>query len=140
MNLDKIIAITGKPGLYQIISQNKNSLIVESLIDKKRRVVTIREQLSALKDIAIYTYDEEVPLKNVFKSIFDKENGLTTVNTKASKQELLNYFRTILPRFDEERVYVSTIKKIINWYNLLFDNKFDFKQLAEDKKVTEEKD
>jgi len=140
MILDKIIAITGKPGLYQIISQNKNSLIVESLIDKKRRVVTLREQLSALKDIAIYTYEEEIPIKIVFKSIFDNENGLTSVNTKSSKQELLDYFRTILPEFDEERVYVSTIKKIINWYNLLFDNKFDFKQLAEDEKVAEEKD
>jgi len=129
MTLEKIISITGKPGLYKILSQNKTSLVVESLIDKKRRPVTFRQQLSALKDIAIYTYDEEIPLKNIFKSIYDKENGLTSISIKASKQELLDYFREILPDFDEDRVYISTIKKIINWYNLLFNNKFDFKQL-----------
>jgi len=139
MTLEKIIAITGKPGLYQIISQNKNNLVVESLLDKKRRPVALRQQLSALKDIAIYTYHEEVPLKSVFKSIFDKENGLTSVSTKASKQELLDYFRKILPEFDQDRVYISTIKKIINWYNLLFDNKFDFKQLV-DNDTLKEKD
>jgi len=129
MTFEKIIAITGKPGLYQILSQNKTSIIVESLLDKKRRAVTFRQQLSALKDIAIYTYDEEIPLKIVFKTIFDKENGLTSVSSKANKQELFAYFREILPEFDEDRVYISTIKKIINWYNLLFDNKFEFKQL-----------
>jgi len=140
MTLEKIIAITGKPGLYKILSQNKTSLVVESLLDKKRRPVTFRQQLTALKDIAIYTYDEEIPLKNVFKSIFDKENGLTSVSTKANKQELLDYFREILPEFDEERVYISTIKKIINWYNLLFNNKFDFKQLVEDNDKTDTKE
>ena len=142
MTFEKIIAITGKPGLYQIISQNKTSIIVESLLDKKRRAVTFRQQLSALKDIAIYTYNEEIPLKNVFKTIFDKENGLTSVSSKANKQELFAYFREILPEFDEDRVYISTIKKVINWYNLLFENKFKFKQLEikTNKKDKKEKD
>jgi len=140
MTLEKIIAITGKPGLYQILSQNKTSLVVESLLDKKRRAVALRQQLSALKDIAIYTYEEEIPLKIVFKSIFDKDNGLTSVSTKASKQELLDYFREILPEFDEDRVYISTIKKIMNWYNLLFDNKFDFRQLVDNDKPKDKKE
>jgi len=139
MNLEKVIAITGKPGLYQILSQNKTSIIVESLSDKKRMLVTLSQQLSALKDIAIYTYNDEIPLKNVFSNIFNKENGLTSINTKANKQELLDYFRDILPDFDEERVYISTIKKVMNWYNLLFKNQFDFKKLSDTEKVTEKR-
>jgi len=137
MTLEKIIAITGKTGLFNILSQNKAGLIVESLADKKRSSVSLKQQLSALKDIAIYTYGEEVPLKKVFFLIFKKENGIASVSLKAESAQLIAYFREILPEFDEARVYVSSIKKIITWYNLLVENQFDFNTLIDEEKAEE---
>lgn len=137
MTLEKIIAITGKPGLYKILSQNKAGLIVESLSDKKRSSVSLKQQLSGLKDIAIYTYGEEVPLKIVLFSIFKKENGIASVNLKDESAKLISYFREILPEYDESRVYISTIKKIITWYNLLSENQFDFNTLIETEQADE---
>ncbi|PIR12827.1 MAG: hypothetical protein COZ76_03375 [Flavobacteriales bacterium CG_4_8_14_3_um_filter_35_10] len=137
MTLEKIIAITGKTGLFNILSQNKAGLIVESLADKKRSSVSLKQQLSALKDIAIYTYGEEVPLKKVFFLIFKKENGIASVSLKAEPAQLIAYFREILPEFDEARVYVSSIKKIITWYNLLVENQFDFNTLIDEAKAEE---
>ncbi|NCP21615.1 MAG: hypothetical protein COS42_01405 [Flavobacteriales bacterium CG03_land_8_20_14_0_80_35_15] len=137
MTLEKIIAITGKTGLFNILSQNKAGLIVESLADKKRSSVSLKQQLSALKDIAIYTYGEEVPLKKVFFLIFKKENGIASVSLKAEPAQLIAYFREILPEFDEARVYVSSIKKIITWYNLLVENQFDFNTLIDEEKAEE---
>lgn len=126
MNLEKILSISGKPGLYKIISQSKKSIIVESLIDKKRFSVSALNNVSSLGDIAIYTYDEEIPLKEVLKNIFTKENGGTAMDPKSNKNELLDYFREVLPEYDEERVYASNFKKIAQWYNILIASGFDF--------------
>lgn len=136
MKLEKVIAITGKPGLYQIISQSKSAVIVESLTDKKRFPVNSLHNISTLNDIAIYTYEAEVPLKEVFYSIYEKEDGKQSIDPKSSKNDLLNYFSEVLPGYDEERVYASNIKKVLSWYNALVTAEFDFvemkKQLEEE--------
>ncbi len=126
MNLEKILSISGKPGLYKIISQSKKSIIVESLVDKKRFSVNTLNSVSSLGDIAIYTYDEEVPLKEVLQSIFTQENGGEALDPNTDKKQLLNYFREVLPEYDEERVYASNFKKIVKWYNILIVSGFDF--------------
>lgn len=132
MKIEKIVAITGKPGLYLIISQGKNSLIVESLQDKKRVPVASLQNISAISDIAIYTHDEEVALKQVFLKMFEKEKGGKAIDPKSEKNELLSYFESVLPNFDEERVYPSNIKKVLLWYNLLVTAGFDFNSLKEE--------
>ncbi len=139
MNIDKIVSILGKPGLYQIISQSKNAVIVESLADKKRFPVNAVHNISALADIAIYTYDEEVPLKEVFYNIYKKEEGKKTIDPKSGKDQLEAFFNEVLPDYDQDRVYTSNIKKIIQWYNLLVDTGFDFSSLEEaEEESTEE--
>ncbi|MDN3644441.1 DUF5606 domain-containing protein [Lutimonas halocynthiae] len=132
MKLEKVIAIAGKPGLYEIISQSKSGVIVESLADKKRFPVNSLHNISTLNDIAIYTYEEEVPLKQVFLSIFEKQASEKSIDPKSSKNDLINYFGEVLPGFDEERVYPSNIKKILSWYNALVDAKFDFASIKQE--------
>lgn len=123
MSLDKILSISGRPGLYQIITQTRTGAVVESLIDKKRITVGVHSNISILSEIAIYTLTEEVPLKTVLKKIKDKENGnLTAISHKDGKDTLEEYFFEILPDYDEDRVYASDIKKVIQWYNLLHKN------------------
>ncbi|MFD1315736.1 DUF5606 family protein [Namhaeicola litoreus] len=131
MKIEKIVSIAGKPGLFLVLSQGKNSLIVESLADKKRLPITNLQNISALSDIAIYTYEEEVPLREVFYSIYKKENGAKTNVKITDKEELTSYFSEVLPNFDEERVYPSNIKKVVQWYNLLVDAGFDFESVKE---------
>ncbi len=135
MKIDKIIAISGKPGLFQIISQSKGGIIVESLQDKKRFPVNSIHNVSTLSDIAIYTDEDEKPLKEVFLDIYKKENGKKSIDHKAGKEDLLSYFSEILPNYDEERVYPSNIKKVIQWYNSLIDSDFDFSSLEENEEV-----
>ena len=132
MKLEKVIAISGKPGLYEIISQSKSGVIVESLSEKKRFPVNSLHNISTLNDIAIYTYEEEVPLKVVFLSLFEKQAGEKSIDPKSSKNELLSYFGEVLPGFDEERVYASNIKKVLSWYNALVDAKFDFSSIKQE--------
>lgn len=120
MSLKTILSISGKPGLYKIITQTRSGFIAESLLDQKRLSVGIQQNVSLLSEIAIYTLSEEVPLAEVFKLIKEKENGgPTAVGHKESKDKLEEYFFDILPEYDEDRVYVSDIKKIMQWYNLL---------------------
>lgn len=122
MNLSGIIAVSGKPGLFKVVAQGNQSIIVESLLDKKRMAVHASNKISALEDISIYTYEEDVPLSKVYRSIFDKENGGQCVSHKASEAELRAYLLGVLPDYDKERVYLSDIKKLFNWYNLLQTN------------------
>jgi len=119
MGLEKIIAISGKPGLYELVSQTRGGFVVTSLIDGKKQSISMRNNVSVLNEISIYTYGEEVPLGTVFQNIKDKENGEQTISHKASKKELDNFLREVLPEYDEDRVYASDIKKIVQWYNLL---------------------
>ena len=123
MNLEKILAITGKPGLYKLITQTRGGFVAESLLDKKRLSINVRQNVSLLSEIAVFTLSEEVPLKEVFNLIKTKENGqLASVSPKGSKDELEEYFFNILPEYDEDKVYASDMKKIIQWYNLLHQN------------------
>ncbi|MNU64955.1 hypothetical protein D3C71_542440 [compost metagenome] len=119
MNLTGIIAISGKAGLYRVLAQGKNNIIVESLEDKKRVPAYASDRISALDDISIYTYDEDKPLKEIFISIFEKESGKETISHKEDQSKLKGYLLEVLPNFDQERVYASDIKKIFQWYNLL---------------------
>lgn len=141
MSLEKILSIAGKPGLFKLVTQTRVGFVAESLIDKKRLSVSIQQNVSVLSEIAIYTLTEEVPLNNVFVKIKEQENGApTSVAAKDSKDKLEEYFFNILPDYDEDRVYVSDIKKVIQWYNLL--QKHDMLDLLEttdvDKKSDEE--
>lgn len=119
MSLDKIISITGKPGLYDLKTQTKNGFLAESLIDGRRTNISAQHNVSLLSEIAIYTLTTEVPLYEVFIKIYDKENGKETISHKAPKIELEEFFFSILPDYDEERVYTSDIKKVVQWYNIL---------------------
>ena len=119
MNLKGIISISGKAGLYKVVAQGKNNVIVESLEDKKRMPAYSSDRISALEDISIYTYDEDVLLKDILKKIYEKEAGLNCISHKEDKAKLENYLIEILPNYDKERVYISDVKKIFQWYNLL---------------------
>ncbi|AUP81075.1 DUF5606 family protein [Flavivirga eckloniae] len=123
MSLDKVLSIGGKPGLYKLITQTRGGFVAESLIDNKRISVSVQNNVSVLSEIAIYTLTEEVPLKQVLENIKKKENGEpSSVKPKDSKDKLEEYFFDVLPDYDEDRVYASDIKKVIQWYNLLQQN------------------
>ncbi|WP_456438403.1 DUF5606 family protein [Psychroserpens sp.] len=120
MSLDKILSISGKPGLFKIIAQTRNGFVAESLIDQKKVNVNIHSNVSILSEIAVYTLTEELPLREVLKKVMEKESGeQTSISHKDSKDTLEEYFFEVLPDYDEDRVYASDIKKIIQWYNLL---------------------
>ena len=138
MEFSKIISVAGKPGLFHAISQTKSGFIVESLIDKKRFPIPSTNNVSLLENIAIYTYEEEVPLLTVFKSMYEKTAGKETISHKESSQRLTAYFSEVLPDYDEERVYTSNIKKVIQWYNLLVTSGVDFSTIEASKENTEE--
>ncbi len=132
MSLEKIITVTGKPGLYEIIAQSKGGIIVESLIDKKRFPINAMHNVSVLDNIAIYTHEDEMPLKLVLKTIFEKEEGKECISHKENNTILTAYFLEVLPNYDDERVYPSNIKKVVQWYNLLVNYNFDFASIKED--------
>lgn len=133
MNLKEILAISGYSGLYRFISQGRSGVIVEGLIDKKRMNATSSMRVSALDDIAIFTSDKEVPLKEVFRLIFKKEDGKACIDPKSPVEKLKGYFLEILPEYDQDKVYVSDMKKVFTWYNLLLaENMID---LEEDKEI-----
>jgi hypothetical protein len=122
MNLEEIINIAGKPGLYKVVSKGKNSVIVESLTDGKRGPLYSNNQANMLEEIGIYTYNDTKPLSEIFDEIAKKENYKQSISHKSSKDDLTNYFREILTDYDEERVYISDIKKVFQWYNIMQTN------------------
>ena len=138
MGLKKIVAITGRPGLYKIISQTKGGLLVESLIDKKRIPINAIHTVSALNDIAMFTYGDEVSLRSILKTIADTYKNKKSISHKESKANLISFFRKILPDYDEDRVYPSNIKKLLQWYNILVSSKFDFSSIDENTNDEEE--
>jgi len=119
MSLEKILSISGKPGLYQLENQTRTGFLATSLLDGKKISVSARQNVSLLSEIAIYTLTEELPLREVFSKISEKENGGEAINHKSSRDQLEEYFFEVLPDYDEDRVYPSDIKKIVQWYNLL---------------------
>ena len=119
MDITGIIAISGKPGLYKVVGQTKNTLIVESLEDGRRFPANSNNRVSALDDISIYTYQEDLPLVEVLAKVFKKYNGKEAIDHKAKPEELKAFMGGVLPDYDENRVYNSDIKKLIQWYNAL---------------------
>jgi len=119
MSLQKILAISGKPGLFELKIQTRTGFVAESFLDGKKITVGMRSNVSLLSEIAVYTYDEEIKLAEVFKAIATKENDGPSISHKEDNGVLSSYFREVLQEYDEERVYASDIKKIINWYNML---------------------
>lgn len=122
MKLDRILAISGKQGLFELQEQVRAGFLVRSLLDEKRITVGLRNNVSLLSEIAIYTLEGEKPLSEVFKAIKEKENNQkTSVSHKAEKHQLEEYFFSVLPNYDEDKVYTSDIQKVIQWYNLLLE-------------------
>lgn len=144
MNLKGFISITGKPGLYKVVGQGKEKLIVESLADGKRMPAFASQKISALDDITMYTTEDDVPLHEIVKKIFEKENGGACISANEEPSKLHAYFAEILPTYDKERVYNSDLKKLFSWYNILQGNGTLAKIAAEqdapaEAEVTEEK-
>lgn len=119
MSIQKILAISGKPGLFELKLQTRTGFVAESLLDGKKITVGMRSNVSLLSEIAVYTYSEEVRLSEVFKAIATKENDGPALSHKEDESKIRDYFREVLPEFDEDRVYTSDIKKVLNWYNIL---------------------
>jgi len=139
MGLEKILSISGKPGLFELTAQTRGGFVAKSIIDDKKIAVNVRQNVSLLSEIAIYTTTEEVPLGTIFQKMSEKENGGEAIDHKAPKKELEAYFTVILPDYDVDRVYQSDIKKIIQWYNLLVKNEFsDFSTSKEKEETSEE--
>lgn len=133
MKLSEILSISGKSGLYVLVSKNKNGVIVESISDKKRFPAFATDRISSLEEISMFTYEKDVPLREVFKSIFDKENGGKAIDPKSDPKVLKDYMESVLPEFDRDRVYVSDMKKLFTWYNLLQENStVDFSEIEEE--------
>jgi len=141
MSLEKILSISGKPGLYQLENQTRTGFLAISLIDGKKISVSARQNVSLLSEIAIYTLTEELPLREVFTKISEKENGGEAISHKSSRDQLEEYFFEILPDYDEDRVYPSDIKKIVQWYNLLIKNGYtDFSEVSSEASAKDEEE
>ncbi len=132
IDLKEILAISGHPGLYKMVKHAKNSIIVESIVNGKRMPAYSTHKISALEDIAIFTNGEDAPLGSVFFKIYELEDKKqSSVSHKASSEELKAYFEKVLPEYDKDRVYVSDIKRVVQWYNVL--------QVSDLLKIKEEK-
>lgn len=121
--LKEILSISGKPGLYKLVNNTANAIIVESILDGKRFAAYSNSKIISLEDISIYTENEDIPLKDVLKRMFEKENGAPVFSHKEPTEKIIAYFEEVLPEYDKDRVYVSDMRKIIQWYNLLTDKK-----------------
>ena len=125
-----ILAISGKPGLYELVSRGKGSLIVENLTDHKRMPAFASDRVTSLADIAMYTDDEDMPLGNILIALCDMEGGkkASIDYKKASGKELNDYFAKFVPNFDRDRVHTSDIKKLVQWYNILIEAGVNFEE------------
>lgn len=122
MDLKGILAITGKPGLYKLISQTKTGALVESLVDKKRMPAFAHERISSLKDITMFGNEEDKPLIDIFQNIYKIEDGKECISHKSSEKELKDYMEKVFPDYDKDRVHLSDMKKLFSWYNILLTN------------------
>lgn len=129
MDLSKILSIAGKNGLFKVVSQAKNAVIVESLVDGKRFPAFGNEKISSLEEISVFTTGDDISLKDVFKAFHTSLEGKPAIDSKSDNASLKNFFLEMVPDFDQERVYVSDIKKMISWYNMLLKNQLlDFSE------------
>ena len=134
MILKDILAVSGQPGLFKLIAQGKNSIIVEHLETKKRSSVFNSAKADMLADIAIFTENEDMPLSQVFNLIFDNAADQLAIDGKTDNTQLKKWFESVLPEYDKDRVYVSDIKKVAQWYNTLHKLDMLVKEEPEDKK------
>jgi len=133
MDLKEILSVSGKPGLFKTIAQTKTGVIIESLTDGKRIQAFASDKISSLGEISIFTATEDLPLREVFRVIQEKNADQPAPDAKADDQTVKTFFETIVPDFDRERVYLSHMRKITSWYNLLLVNGItDFSAPAED--------
>ncbi len=141
IDLSGIISISGQPGLYKVVAQSKNGIIVENLNDKKRTSISSTAKVSSLEDISMFTTGDDKPVSEIMHSIFDKEKGGACIDSKADDKAVVAYFEAVLPEYDKERVYTSNMRKLFNWYNGLQTTgnlkikEADKKDDATDKKV-----
>ena len=135
MNLKEILAVPGKKGVYKMVSHGKKAIIAESLLDGSRMPVFTSNRTTPLEDIRIFTENEDMPLKDVFKRIFEAENGGKSIDVYASKpSEIEEYMAKVLPEYDKDRVHISDMKKLFFWYNQLIEHNI----LSFEEEVTEE--
>jgi len=134
-----ILSISGKGGLFKLVAQARNGIVVESFEDQKRHVAPATARVSSMEDIAIFTEEEDMPLGDVFYKIHQKQDGGETISHKSGNDELKSYFLEILPDYDEDRVYVSDIKKILSWYNILHKHEM-LTIIEKEEEGSEEKD
>jgi hypothetical protein len=140
MNLSGIISIGGMPGLYKVVAQSKNGVIVESLQDKKRFPAYSTSKISALEDISMFTTGDDKPLADIMQSIYDKEKGGKALDNKADDKAVIAYFSEILPDYDKDRVYVSNMRKLFSWYNILQETgNLKLKEEGSEEKTEEKK-
>jgi len=133
MDLKEILSVSGKPGLFKTIAQTKTGVIIESLIDGKRIQAFASDKISSLGEISIFTTTEDMPLREVFRIIGEKNGDQPAPDTKADDKTLKAFFETVIPDYDRERVYTSHIRKLVQWYNLLIANGItDFTAPAEE--------
>jgi hypothetical protein len=138
--LKGILSVSGHSGLFKLVAEAKNNIIVESLDTNKRMPVYSTAKVSSLEDIAIFTENEDVSLKDVFMAINKLENGGAAIAVKSPDKDLKAYFLKVLPEYDKDRVYVSDIKKVLLWYNTLHEkNMLDFSESDKKEDVTENK-
>jgi hypothetical protein len=121
MALKDVLVISGQSGLFKYISQGRNNVIVENISDHKRTTIPATAKISMLEDIVIFTENDDVFLRDVFKKMQVKENGGAAISHKSPDAELKKYFSEVLPEYDRSRVYVSDIRKVMMWYNLLLE-------------------
>jgi hypothetical protein len=138
MNLEKILSLSGKPGLYVLRVQTRTGFVAESLTDGKKITVSLKSNVSILSEISVYTYEGEKPLGEIFTAIAEKEAYATTISHKESNENLLAYFKEIVPNYDEDRVYASDVKKIVNWYNTLITKELITKEAQQPEETEKE--
>lgn len=127
--LKTILSVAGKPGLFKIVSNGKNMIIVESLVDRKKMPIHARDKVVSLGDISIYTISDEKPLQDVFLAMKKIEDGTrSSIEPNAKVEDLKEYFEKVLPDYDKEKVYPADIKKMITWYNLIIQSNIDFEE------------
>ena len=142
--LEKIISVSGKSGLFKVVSAGKVAVVAESLVDGKRQPILSTQRVSTLADISMFTYEEDVKLTDVFSTMLGQNDGKEAINHKVEEAVLRKTFEGILPNYDIDRVYLSDIRKVFQWYNLLLKEGLMKKEEAAtevaDKPAKEEKE
>lgn len=141
MDLSKIMSISGKPGLYKMVSQSKSGLVVESLIDGKKIPVFASDRVSSLQEISMFATDGDVPLKEVLLKVFKFTDHQPAIDPKSDTKALMQFMDQVMPDWDRDRIYASDIKKLLTWYNLLLSKELidDHEEPVNDELPVEEK-